>query len=284
MKPQKIISFILALIVALVPLSASAASEKKLNYLVLGDSIGFGAGIVNPDEACYGKIVADTNGYNYKNLSVSGYNTDALLAHMLLPTVKEAIEEADIISLSIGGNDFLTSNMVQLCSEAAFLNDYSTFDEISSKFYDNYCKIIADIKKLNPDAVILAQTLYNPMYNAARNIYQAGADRLNAGYRRYLSENPGSIVIVDVGSAFEGHEEYIANDCIHPNAAGNVEIARLVLKALKSLKLGEKTTPVITAAGADNNLTFGYKILLEATVNYLMFIAETVSPLISLLK
>lgn len=280
-KTVKIISLILAVIIAALPFTCSFATEKKLNYVVIGDSIGFGAGIVNPDEACYGKIVADTNGYNYKNLSVNGYNTDALLSHMKLPSVKEAIEEADIISLSIGGNDFLTSNMVKLCGEAAFLNDYSSFDEISEKFYENYCKIISEIKSLNPDAVILAQTLYNPMYNAARDIYQAGADRLNAGYRRYLKENPDSIVIVDVGKAFEGHEEYIANDCIHPNAAGNVEIAKLVLRTLKNLKLGEKTTPVINNAGADNNLIWGYKILLEAATNYIMFIAKTISPILT---
>ena len=280
----RIISVILAILIAVIPFSSAFAAEEKLNYLVLGDSIGFGAGIVNPDEACYGRIVADTNGYNYKNFSVNGYSTDALLAHIKLPTVKEAITEADIISLSIGGNDFLTANMVQLCGEAAFLKDYSTFDEISAKFYENYCKIISEIKDLNPDAVILAQTLYNPMYNAARSVYQAGADRLNAGYHRYLKENPGSIVIVDVGSAFEGHEEYIANDCIHPNAAGNVEIAKLVLKTLKNLKLGEKTTPVINNAGADNNLIFGYKILLNAAVSYIAFLAKTVSPIISLFR
>ncbi len=270
-KITKILALILALILAAMPL-ASAAAPKKLNYLILGDSIGFGAGIVNPDEACYGKIVADTNGYNYKNCAVSGYNTTALLSHMHLTAVKEAIEEADIISLSIGGNDFLTSNMVQLGFEAGIMNDLSTFDKIGESFYENFCKIIADIKELNPKAVILAQTLYNPMHNPLNEIYQAGADRLNAGIRRYLKEHPKSIVIVDVGKEFAGHPEYIADDCVHPNSIGNEVIARLVLKTLKDLKLGKNAVPVIAIEGMDIGT---YKYI----KNFLVFWANIINDI-----
>ena len=267
----KIIAVILTVAVAL-PLAAlpyfnASAEEGKLNYLLLGDSIAFGAGIVNPDEACYGRIVADTNGYNYKNCAVSGYTSSALLAHMLLPAVSEAIEEADIISLSIGGNDFLTSNMVRLGIEAGAFNNLETFDEIAESFYENYCKIIAKIREINPDAVILAQTLYNPMNNPLKEIYQAGADRLNAVYHRYLKENPKSIVIVDVGKAFEGHPEYIADDCVHPNSIGNEIIAKLVLKTLKELGLGKTDVPVINVEGTDFGTYKLFKWFIDALAN-----------------
>lgn len=257
----------------LVPVTVSA-SESSLNYLVLGDSIGVGAGVVNPSEASYGRIVADTNGYNYENHAVSGYNSAAMLAHIKLPHVKNSIKEADIISVSIGGNDFLTSNMVQLGFEAAVLDDFSTFDKISDKFYENYCKIIAEIKELNPDAVILAQTLYNPMSNALESFYQEGVNRLNSCYLRYLSEHPGSIVIVNVASAFEGHPEYIANDCVHPNAQGNVVIAKLVLETLNGLGLGTQTTPVINNEGVNNRFMVPFKEFIYLIVD----IAEALVP------
>lgn len=267
-KLVKIIAVVLTAVIALsVIMPATVSADGKLNYLVLGDSIGVGAGIVNPGEACYGRIVADTNGYNYENHSVSGYSTSALLAHMNLPNVRNSIKDADIISLSIGGNDFLTSNMVQLGFEAALLNDFSTFDKIAESFYENYCKIIAEIKELNPDVVILAQTLYNPMNNAISDFYQEGVDRLNAGYRRYLSEHPGSIHIVDVAAAFKGHPEYIATDCVHPNAQGNVVIAKLVLQKLSSLGLGSSTTPVINNAGVNNRFTKPFKEFVYFAVN-----------------
>lgn len=251
-KVKKAIALLLAVIITLVPLSVSAA-KIETNYLVLGDSIGVGAGIINPDESSYGRIVADTNGYNYTNHAVIGHSSAAMLAHIALPNVRNSIKEADIISLSIGGNDFLTNNMVKLGLEAALMKDFSTFDKIAADFYNNYCKIIKTINELNPDAVILVQTLYNPMTDIAiEDIYQQGADRLNAVYRRYLSENPGSTVIVDVAKAFKGHAEYIASDCVHPNAQGNVVIATLVLQTLKNLGLGSNTTPVINNAGVNN--------------------------------
>lgn len=271
----KIIAVVLAAVFsvsALVPASVSA--NGKLNYVVIGDSIGFGAGVVNPGEACYGRIVADTNGYNYSNHSMCGYNTAAYLLHMNLPTVRNSIKDADIISLSIGGNDFLTSNMAQLGFEAAVLDDLSTFDKIAETFYENFCKIIAEIRELNPDAVILVQTLYNPMDNAIADFYQLGVDRLNAGYIRYQSENPGSIHIVDVGGAFKGHPEYIANDCVHPNAQGNVVIAQLVLQKLNSLGLGKTATPVINNAGVNNRFSKPFKEFVYLVVD----IAETFFP------
>lgn len=275
-KAIKIIALTVAVCIAyaIVVPSSVHASQEAANYLVIGDSIGVGAGVINPDEASYGRIVADTNGYNYKNHSVSGYNTTALLAHMKLPNVRKAIRQADIISLSIGGNDFLTSNMVQLGFEAAVLDDFSTFDKIAEKFYKNYCKIIAEIRELNPNAVILAQTLYNPMSNAIEGFYQQGVDRLNSGYRRYLAENPGSIVIVDVAQAFEGHPEYIANDCVHPNAEGNVVIAKLVLKILNSLGLGENTVPVINNVGVNNRFLKPFKEIVYLVVD----VAEILIP------
>ena len=270
----KATAVILILIIALIPLTAVSAADEKLNYLILGDSIGVGAGIINPDEACYGRMVADTNGYNYENHAMSGYNTSAMLAHIKLPHVKKAIKEADIISLSIGGNDFLTSNMVQLGFEAAIMDDLSTFDEIAASFYKNYCKIITEIKELNPDVTILAQTLYNPMNNAIHDFYQEGVDRLNGGYRRYLAENPGSIVIVDVAKAFDSHPEYIAEDCVHPNALGNVVIAKEVLKTLKNLGLGTKITPVINYEGVNNRFMKPFKEFIYLIVD----IAEILFP------
>ena len=49
----------------------------------------------------------------------------------------------------------------------------------------------------------------------------------------------------------EGHPEYIAADTIHPSAVGNVELARLILRHLKDLGLGEKTEPATNKPGID---------------------------------
>ena len=49
----------------------------------------------------------------------------------------------------------------------------------------------------------------------------------------------------------EGHPDYIALDTIHPNAVGNIELAKLVLRTLYDLGLGDKTEPVTKNVGID---------------------------------
>ena len=87
------------------------AAEDAPHYVVLGDSIAFGSGLSNPRQAVYGRIVADTNGYAYDNFAVPGHTTQNLLQRMQNEQVKAAIADADIISISIGGNNFLLGNL-----------------------------------------------------------------------------------------------------------------------------------------------------------------------------
>ncbi|MCQ2461962.1 MAG: SGNH/GDSL hydrolase family protein [Clostridia bacterium] len=261
-KFSKILCVFLALIMCL-SLGVFASDGEKLNYVVLGDSIGWGAGVINSSEAVFGKIVADTNGYNFKNDAVNGYTTSDLLKHLDKEKIAADVKAADIISVSIGGNNFLRGDMKSLIAEAAEGN-YSRFDDIAANFYIEFSAIIEKIKALNPDALILAQTLYNPGADSIKAVYQQGADRLNAGYARYLEENPGAYELLEVAKPFVGHPEYVAADYIHPSAKGNEVIAKIVLEKLFELGLGESTEPVILHEGINQTEIFSFK-----TVAYL---------------
>lgn len=253
---------------------AFAVNEKT--YLILGDSIGAGEGIANPDEASFGKIIADTIGYNYVNDAVSGYNSEALLVHLELPSIKKDIRQASLISLSIGGNDFLVDNMAAMAFEAILLEDYGRFDRIAEDFYDNFCKIIDKIKSCNPKAVLLVHNLYNPRMGIGREIYQQGVNRLNAVYERYLKEHPGSYYIVDDESAIGDNSAYIAVDTIHPTAQGNIQIAKAVLRTLNSIGITKKTELVINRKGLDicgggfDNIINGAREILESITQFLL--------------
>lgn len=237
-------------------LSAHAAS---IDYLLLGDSIAAGAGVINPDEACYGKLVADTNGYSYTNEAVSGSPSASLLAKLQRSSVQAAVKNAEIISISIGGNDYLESNWIGLLLSS--MTNYKMLDRVQASFAENFAKIIESIRALNPRARILVQTIYNPRVGKSfEGLVQQGVNRLNAVYRSYLSAHPGSYTLVDVGSALTGHSDLIAMDSIHPNAAGNVAIARVILRTLKNLGLGTKTEPVILHPGINSD-GFWRKIL-----------------------
>lgn len=241
-------------------------------YLVLGDSIAYGSGLNNPVEACYGKIVADTNGYEYSNRSVPGHTSTALIGVMSREDVIEDIRKADIINISIGGNDFLTNNIIDLMFNAMVKKDYSRFDSIAEGFYSNLTTILEIINTHNEDAVVLIQSLYNPQSGHIRPAYQQGADRINEALYRFSENNPGEIVIVDVASALGDDMANFAADEIHPSAKGNEIIAQQVLDTLYGLGLGKSTTPVIAEKGSDFDrpLMFSFYVRIFATVFHVL--------------
>lgn len=254
-KLSKFIAVVLALAMVCGVLPAFAAEDDKPVYVVIGDSIAAGTGLDSPNVDSYGAIVANTNGYTYINHAVPGYTTGNLLKLVQEDeTVRADLAEADIISISIGGNNFLLSGLVILLFKAMVFKDYSSFDDICDGVYEDFCQIMSEIKSLNSDALILMQTLYNPRYDNIRNVYQEGVDRLNATFVRYIDENPQSMILVDVASAFDGDSNLIASDSIHPNANGHVVIARLLLAELKAAGLGTETEPVISESDDSDKL------------------------------
>ena len=250
MKKFTAVILCIVMIFAVLVTGAYAENEKPF-YLVLGDSIAYGSGVSNSTQACYGRIVADTNGYDYANHAIPGHTTTNLINRLKEDVVIADLEKADIISISIGGNDFLMSNLIDLMFDSIVLGDHSDFDEIADGFYANLCEIIDIINSHNPDAVILMQTLYNPQSGYLRAPYQQGADRINSAIERYNAENPDEIVIVDVGSALGDDMANYADDEIHPSAKGNEIIADVILEKLYELELGTDAEPVIAEAGKD---------------------------------
>ena len=227
---KKIIAIILAVVLCIGFVSVSASAKERLNYLLLGDSIAEGFGVKNPDEASYGKIIADTNGYNYKNDAIMGRNSVGLLNH--LTNDEEYINDvkwADIISVSIGGNDFLLDHAALLIIEGIIFNDYSKFDKIGETFYENFSKSMERIRELNPNAKVIVQLLYTSWtFDFARKPYNQASKRINDAIIKYAEEKPQNIFVVDTSRIFDGRRDCISTDTIHPNAQGNIELAKAV--------------------------------------------------------
>ena len=256
---KKLLAVLLAAVLAAsCCLPAFAAEERHLRYLLLGDSIAEGYGVENPDEACYGRIVADTDGYDYENYARVAMDSGELLERLSEETgyfyIRSAVARADIISLSIGGNDYFDHpDVVNLAVGAFFMVNGKKLDGIAEQFYENLCAVIGEIKALNPDATILLQKLYCVWYGVAAHIYTACTGRVNAMIEKYDKEHPGAVVLCDISPAMDGHQERLADDCVHPNAAGNAAIAEVVLRQLYDLGLGTETTPVVNHPGVDYN-------------------------------
>ena len=257
---KKIIAIILAVVLCIGFVSVSASAKERLNYLLLGDSIAEGFGVKNPDEASYGKIIADTNGYNYKNDAIMGRNSVGLLNH--LTNDEEYINDvkwADIISVSIGGNDFLLDHAALLIIEGIIFNDYSKFDKIGETFYENFSKSMEIIRELNPNAKVIVQLLYTSWtFDFARKPYNQASKRINDAIIKYAEEKPQNIYVVDTSRIFDGRRDCISTDTIHPNAQGTIELAKAVQAKLCEIGMASTTELVLLTPGIDRNYLIEY--------------------------
>lgn len=257
---KKITAVILCFVLIGFSFTAYADEEKEpLKYVVLGDSISRGSGITNRDKACFGRIIADTNGYDYVNYGVDGLESSGLLSMLNRADVIKDVSEADIISISIGGNNYLNS-LLSLLFGGVLIRRETALDGVLGSFYDDFCNIISTIRELNSETVIIVQTLYNPSTGLLRSLAGFAVKKLNDCFYRYESENPGVITIADVATALDGHAQCF--EVIHPTAQGNVKIAEVLLDVLYDLGLGESRVPVIKTKGI-NSIEYAVAIILN---------------------
>ena len=235
--------------------------EDAPNLLVLGDSIAEGYGVLNPSQAAYAKIVADTNGYNYRNFARMAHDTKDLLYEITsIESIVESVQWADIIHISTGSNNYLASpDVVSIAVGALFGVNNKQLDTIAEEIYADYLTIYDRIRELNPNATIIMNTVYCAWNGIGHIPFIKAANRVNEKLQM-LQKVHEDIILFDMDSIITGHSELIADDCVHPNAEGNVRIAEAMIQLLFEHGLGSHVEPVVFCEGIDYNyyvLQFG---------------------------
>lgn len=231
MKRANLILIALTLLCAMcfvfVACDGGKSTASSTNIVYLGDSIA--EALIGPspvgerDNYGYYALVGRTNNFNYYNHSVSGHKTsggmagsDGLLEVLQRETetatlIKTHVEQADIIHISILGNNVLQYDLGILMLEVAdpeFEQKYENGktllnamhdgrsmsrpalkqsqidageDEVEFDFpetYQNICDIVERIKELNADAKIIFQKVYNPVYDGTTLLYTEAREAL----------------------------------------------------------------------------------------------------------
>ena len=189
---------------------------SKLKYLALGDSIATGTLTYFSSTKSYAWHLArglelynkPYGGVVYKNMAVHGDSTGRLLWRLNnSELLRSLVSEADIITLSIGGNDLL---------KAASVPGFTTFDlpkarQAIYKFPQNWEKIIRIIRTLNPTAILVTMTIYNPYcashslsgcYLSDRGLHERVENLLAPLNDTILANQEAGYRVVDVYSAF----------------------------------------------------------------------------------
>lgn len=164
------------MIFAQLTLTADAVSVPTL--LVLGDSIATGYGLPDYNKNAtpkssqsWSSLLADRLSYTQQNLAVDGATTSDLANAVSTSAYSLAVKNADIICISIGGNDFLQmmneyfndGSNVNLTSVLRFISEIDNkANSVIASALANVENTFKTINLTGTKAKVLVQTLYNP--------------------------------------------------------------------------------------------------------------------------
>ena len=211
-----------------------ASSPKKSNsisLLIIGDSIAKGTG----DETGKGfsfylpddlknqtpkEVVANTIG-------IDGLRTNGLLELVRGENMKPALAAADLLLISIGGND------LRQISRLTGMERDDGFRKIFDSYVAGLKSILSTIRKANGDALIIFIGLYSP---SVQNISPDDIRLLltwNEGTQSII-EQEGRAIFIPAYDLFKlNTAKFVALDALHPNAAGYQAIANRIGKNIE---------------------------------------------------
>ena len=294
-------------VATLVACNDDPVPPDKKEIVYLGDSIAEGILGASPlglrQEYAYANVLGRRNDYVYYNHSVSGHLTKDLLAILQNELDYDGaralllhVSEADVIHISILGNDVLQDRkdgafesdpvtMHNIILEAAkgeytsidrVLNGYTAGDVTTVGSVENIKGIVDALKRLNPDALIIFQSVYNPIMDVDTplikqetrdalteeefeitldSLHRLGdllIERLNSALATVLEAEgyEDSFVIADGHAAFNEvynadrsrAERLIYPDGIHPSNEGHAVLADLTQGILEEKGLAKASS------------------------------------------
>jgi lysophospholipase L1-like esterase len=198
--------------------------------LVLGDSLAKGTG----DETGKGFALDVLEALRKKgraeitNLAVNGLESPDVRSLVETGNVRALAEGADLILLSVGGND-LSHAVPRGGGSPTGIADAAT--QARERFVVNLRTILRDLRGANPRAPICVLGLYDPFGE------ETGPGRLGASvilqWNELIAETalsfPG-VFVVPTFDLFQGRPDRLSADRYHPNRSGYALIAQRILQ------------------------------------------------------
>lgn len=173
---------------------AVAQSGDGICYVALGDSISSGYGLEEEAQR-FTQQVAYENGYTLISLAQNGETSQTLLQRLQDPEAMEGVAQADVLTMTIGGNDLMHALYVYLVDryQASNPDASPTVDEMQEalmggdmtmltfalgeiqgfsaseqeqealkQYSDNLTQVLTTIQMANPEACLVLINQYNP--------------------------------------------------------------------------------------------------------------------------
>jgi len=160
-----------------------------------------------------------------------GLTSSGLKKRMKEKQIKESIQNADIVIVTIGGNDVM--NVVK----KNFMNlQVGDFYKAMDKYEANIKKIIGDMKKYNEDVDVYLVGIYNPFQLLLSDIQEFDIlmDEWNRRSSQVIAQYD-QVYFVEIWEIFEDHNENLIfeGDYFHPNTRGYERMGEEIYKSVK---------------------------------------------------
>lgn len=215
---------------------------QPIQYLALGDSLTRGIG---DETGTYGytkrlslameewpaitEVELDNRGKN-------GRRSDQLLSLVKKGHYDEELKEADLVTVTMGGND-----VMKIVKKDIFSLKKEMFDKEMIKFEGRYRKIIEEIRKRNSEVPIILIGFYNPFSIVTDEYtpFETIIDEWNMTIAQIASDD-NNACFVPTSDLFETNEEMVYHtDFFHPNASGYDRMTARIIQYMKVCDIEE---------------------------------------------
>lgn len=204
---------------------------RDLQIVALGDSLTEGVG---DEEGGYVAFIEqylenrdDVNKVFVHNFGKRGLRSTQLADVMI--NNESVIQQADLIFITIGGND-----MMKVVRSHFLSLTYDLFVKEQQAFASRLDEQLQLLRHINRDAYIVLIGLYNPFSSAFPNIPEMDEviHMWNEGSKEVISRYDRTL-FVPIADLFEGRDDVLYDDQFHPNNLGYERMAKRIYEYLQ---------------------------------------------------
>lgn len=197
----------------------STNDKEGIQLLALGDSLTRGTG----DDEGKGyigylkELLSDKTNetINLANYGVKGLTSTELANMMTQKEIQRQASMADIIFITIGGNDLFQGG------ETLSNLDENSIKELSASYLENLHSILTKLRSVNEDAPIYLMGLYNPFSDLEDSDLSSKVVRDWNNESAEISAGFNHTIFVPTYDIFQQNvQTFLYSDHFHPNAKG----------------------------------------------------------------
>lgn len=223
-------------------------NAQNISYLALGDSLTRGVGDEKQDYGYTIRLQKQLEDWpmiksvELDNRGKNGRRSNQLLTLLKKGHYDEELANADLITITLGGND-----VMKIVKKNLFSMEKSMFDKELPKFIKRYDKIVSEIRLRNADVPIILIGFYNPMSIVVDEItpFDPIISEWNTEIEK-LSQDNSNVCFAPVEDLFVSNEDLVYHvDFFHPNSTGYDRMATRVKESMKACDIESMSNGLI---------------------------------------